>query len=116
MEEKSNTKRKSLIRFLVILTWLLPLDARSATIDEVTFINKVESYEAIVDTSLITQEGKRFPIPRGTRLNVAGFTTTEAFVISRMDKPNGFVRKADISPAGGRSGIREETIREEPIQ
>jgi len=82
----------------------------------VTFLNKVEVYETIVDTSLITQEGKRFPIAKGMRLNVVGFTTTEAFVISRMDKPNGFVRKTDISPIRGESGIREEIIKEETLK
>ena len=92
------------------------LDARSGSIDEVTFVNKVEVYETIVDTSLITQEGKRFPIAKGMRLNVVGFTTTEAFVISRMDKPNGFVRKTDISPIRGESGIREEIIKEETLK
>src|SRR5437879_10328656 len=108
MEDRRTTKRKSLIPCLIILVSLFPLDALSGSIDEVIFRNKVEVYETIVDTSLITQEGKRFPIAKGIRLNVVGFTTTEAFVISRMDKPNGFVRKTDISPIRGGSGIREE--------
>ncbi len=91
MEDRRTTKRKSLIPCLIILVSLFPLDAWPGSIDEVTFLNKVEVYETIVDTSLITQEGKRFPIAKGMRLNVVGFTTTEAFVISRMDKPNGLL-------------------------
>ncbi|MGH7773893.1 MAG: hypothetical protein ACREQA_16845, partial [Candidatus Binatia bacterium] len=70
----------------------------AGNIDDVTFLTKVQSYEAIVNTTLITQEGKRLPIERGTKLNVAGFTRAEAFVISRTDKPNGFVRREDIAP------------------
>jgi hypothetical protein len=117
MKDRHTTKRKSLIPCLIILVSLFPpLDAWPGSIDEVTFLNKVEVYETIVDTSLITQEGKRFPIAKGMRLNVVGFTTTEAFVISRMDKPNGFVRKTDISPIRGGSGIREEIIKEETLK
>jgi hypothetical protein len=109
------TKRESLVLCLIILV-LLPFDAWPGSIDEVTFLNKVELYETIVDTSLVTSEGKRFPITKGMRLNVAGFTMTEAFVISRMDKPNGFVRKTDISPSRGGLGIGEETIKEETLR
>ncbi len=91
--------KKWLIPFFIFLTLLVSTYARAGNIDEVTFLIKVESYEAMVNTTLVTQEGKRIPIERGTRLNVAGFTRTEAFVISRTDKPNGFVRKDDIAPA-----------------
>jgi hypothetical protein len=116
MERARNSKKNLLILCLIILAWLLPLGGRAQSIDEVTFLGKIEIYETVVDTTIITQEGKRFPIARGTRLNVAGFTATEAFVISRMDKPNGFVRKSEISPLRGSSGIREETITGEPLK
>jgi len=96
---------------LIVLACLLPLDAQPASIDDVTFLKKIETHEAIVDTTLVTQEGKRIPITRGTRLNVAGFTETEAFVISRKDKPNGFVRKKDIAPIKRPSRIKEETLK-----
>lgn len=96
---------------LIGLAWLLPLEARPASIDEVTFLKKIETYEAIVDTTLVTPEGKRIAIARGTRLNVAGFTELEAFVISRLDKPNGFVRKRDIAPVRRPPRIKEETLK-----
>lgn len=101
---------KTTLIFSFLLALLIALHAGAATIDEVTFLAKVEAYEAIVDTILMTQEGKRIPVDKGTRLNVAGFTGTEAFIISRTDKPNGFVRKSDVTPAR-RSGIREEKSR-----
>ena len=74
----------------------------AASIDEVTFVTKVQSYQASKDTTLVTQEGKRFPITKGTVLNVAGFTQNDALVVSRKDKPNGFVKKTDIAPVKGK--------------
>lgn len=93
--------------FSFFLALLISLQTWAATIDEVTFLTKVEAYETLVDTTLVTQEGKKIPVEKGTRLNVAGFTSTEAFIISRTDKANAFVRKSDIAPARG-SGFREE--------
>src|SRR5919109_2873080 len=116
MKRAHKTKRKRLILCLIILGWLWPLDCGAQSIDEVTFLNKIEVYETVADTTLITQEGKRFPIAKGPRLNVAGFTATETFVVSRMDKPNGFVKKTEISPVTGSSRIREETITTEPLK
>jgi len=101
---------KTRLAFSFLFALLIASRTWAASIDEVTFFTKVEPYDAIVNTTLVTQEGKRIPIDRGTRLNVAGFAATEAFIISRTDKPNGFVKKADIAPAG-RSGIREEKLR-----
>ncbi len=103
---------------LLGLFYVAPLHGQSMDIDEVIFFTRVQTYEAIVDTTLVTQEGKRIPIAKGMRLNVAGFTKGEAFVISRSDKPNGFVSKADVAPLGRRSyiepKIREETLSSEP--
>jgi hypothetical protein len=93
------TRKKGLALFFILLALLISPDTWTGNIDEVTFLVRVEPYEAIVNATLVTQEGKRIPIERGTRLNVAGFTKTEAFVISRTDKPNGFIRKDDIAPA-----------------
>jgi hypothetical protein len=101
---------RTMLAFSFLLALLIASQTLAATIDEVKFLAKVEAYEAIVDTTLVTQEEKRIPVDRGTRLNVAGFTGTEAFVISRTDKPNGFVRKSDIAPAR-QSGIREKRLR-----
>lgn len=85
---------------LLIAAFSLTLSQASAgDINDVTFFTKVKAYEASTDTTIVTQEGKRLPVTKGTRLNVAGFTKTEAFVISRKDRPNGFVNKADIAPA-----------------
>lgn len=81
------------------LVFLFGLRAWAGSIDEVTFLRKIETYEVVVDTTLVTQEGKRITVKRGTRLNVAGFTPTEAFVVSRRDRPNAFVRRRDIVPA-----------------
>ena len=83
---------------LAAFSFVIAFQVWSATIDEVTFLTRIQPYEAVVDTVLITQEGKRIPIDYGTRLNVAGFTSTEAFIISRKDSPNGFVRRTDIAP------------------
>lgn len=89
--------------------------ATAATIDDVRLLARVETYEAIVDTTLVTQEGKRVPIDRGTRLVVAGFTDREALVISRSDRPVGFVPKEDLAPIR-RPGIGESpVIRERPL-
>jgi hypothetical protein len=101
---------KTTLAFAFLFALLIAPKIQAASIDEVTFFTKIEAYEAIVNTTLVTQEGKRIPIDKGTRLNVAGFAGTEAFIISRTDKANGFVRKADIAPVR-RSGIREEPLR-----
>jgi hypothetical protein len=101
---------KTMLVLSFLLALLITSRTRAGSIDEVTFVTKVEPYETLVDTTLVTQEGKRIPIDKGTRLNVAGFTGTEAFIISRTDKPNGFVKKSDIAPAR-RLDIREEKLR-----
>jgi hypothetical protein len=107
--------RKAALLGVVVFSLLVPMRARPGSIDDVIFLNRVQDYETIVTTTLVTQEGKRIPIPKGTKLNVAGFTRDEAFVISRTDRPNGFVWKDDIaprrpSPGGGEGTIREETL------
>lgn len=91
---------KGVVIALMLLASLVSLKASAGDINEVTFLSKVQTYEAIVDTNLVTPEGKRIAITRGTKLNVAGFTASEAFVISRKDKPNAFVKRADITPVG----------------
>ena len=90
--------RKWVIVFLIVSVSLVPLKAWAGDINEVTFLTKVQTYVAVVDTILVTQEGRRIRITKGTKLNVAGFTPTEAFVISRKDKPNAYVKRADIAP------------------
>ncbi len=101
-----------------VVIWLLlvPIHAWPASIDDVVFLNRVQEYETIVSTTLVTQEGKRIPIPKGTTLNIAGFTRDEAFVISRTDRPNGFVWKDDIAPRRRSSGDREGAIKEETLE
>ena len=101
---------------VVICSLLVPMYARPGSIDDVIFLNRVQEYETIVTTTLVTQEGKRIPIPKGTKLNIAGFIRDEAFVISRTDRPNGFVWRNDIAPRRGSSGGREGTIREETLE
>lgn len=81
------------------LVLLASLPAWAGNIDDVTFLRRIEVYVTVVDTTLVTQEGNRIQVGRGTRLNVAGFTSSEAFVISRKDRPNAFVRRTDIAPA-----------------
>lgn len=81
-----------------VMAFMVPLKAWAGNIYEVTFLKKVQTYVALVDTVLVTQEGRRIPVTKGTKLNVAGFTPTEAFVISRKDKPNAYVKKTDIVP------------------
>jgi len=106
---------KTLIGF-VLLVAIADSQAWAATIDDVEFLTRIQTYETIVNTTLVTQEGKRIPLDKGTTVNVAGFTKTEAFVISRTDRPNGFIKKADLAPSR-RSNLPESPpIREQTIQ
>ena len=106
---------KTILLALAVFSSRVNPQSWAATIDDVRFLTRIETYETIFDTTLVTQEGKRIPIDKGTRVNVAGFTETEAFVISRIDRPNGFIRRTDLVPVG-RSGtmepplIKEETL------
>ncbi len=109
-------KTTAIVLGFIICSVLVPIRAWPASIDDVVFLNRVQEYETIVSTTLVTQEGKRIPIPKGTRLNIAGFTKDQAFVISRTDRPNGFVWKDDIAPRRPPSGDREGTIREETVE
>ncbi len=106
---------KLAVIFFLVVPWLAVSQLLAATIDEVKFLPRIERYEAIANTTLVTQEGKRIPIDRGTRVNVVGFTATEAFIISRSDRPNGFIRRADLTPLG-RSQVDPPRIKEEPIR
>ena len=90
--------------------------AWAATIDDVEFLTRIQTYETIVNTTLITQEGKKIPLDKGTTVNVAGFTATEAFVISRSDRPNGFIKKTDIAPARRSKAMEFPPIEEQIIQ
>lgn len=115
MEEIQIVKTAAILG-IVIASLLVPIHAWPGSVDDVIFLNRVQEYETIVDATLVTQEGKRIPIPKGTTLNIAGFTRDEAFVISRSDRPNGFIAKMDIAPRNGTPGVREETIREETVK
>jgi hypothetical protein len=107
---------KTMFIVSLALASIVGSEIRAATIDDVTFLTRVDAYEAIVNTTLVTQEGKRFPIDKGTRVNVAGFTETEAFVISRTDRPNGFIRKADLAPAESSKSLQAPRIKEETLR
>jgi hypothetical protein len=102
----------------VVFVMLAGSQLLAASIEDVRFLTRIETYEAIVNTTLVTQEGQKIPITRGTKLNVAGFTETEAFILSRSDRPTGFIRKRDLAPSFDSSGgmeeprIKEETIRD----
>jgi hypothetical protein len=87
----------------------------AATIEDVTFLTKIQVYETTANTTLVTQEGKKFPLDRGTKVNVAGFTETEALVVSRSDRPNGFIRKADLTPSAGSNTLEAPHIKEETL-
>ena len=98
-----------------ILALILGPPTWAASIEDVTFLSKIQVYETVADTTLVTQEGKRIPLDKGTKVNVAGFTATEALIVSRSDRPNAFVRKADIVPISGSNvpgppHIKEETL------
>jgi hypothetical protein len=108
--------RRNIKNFVVAIVLLAAPCARGATLDDVLFLTRVEAYETIFDTTLTTQEGKRVPIGKGTKLNVAGFTGREAFIISRTDRPNGFVPKQDIAPARGSENRGNGTIREQTLE
>jgi hypothetical protein len=99
----------------LVLAGLLPRPAWTGNIDDVIFLKRIEVYETTVSTTLVTQEGKRIPIAKGTRLNIAGFDGDEALVISRTDRPNGFVWRDTIAPIGASSPSRPGTIKEETL-
>lgn len=88
----------------------------AGTIDDVTFLSKIQVYETRANTTLITQEGKRIPLDKGTKVNVAGFTETEALIISRSDRPNGFISKADLVPSARSSILEPPRIKEETLR
>jgi hypothetical protein len=92
-----------------------PPTCRAASIEDVTFLTRIQVYETVADTTLVTQEGKRISLDRGTKINVAGFTATEALVVSRSDRPNGFVKKADIAPSAGLDPPEPPRIKEETL-
>ncbi|HUK42695.1 MAG TPA: hypothetical protein VLX11_16685 [Candidatus Acidoferrales bacterium] len=106
---------KTLTVFL-LLAVLAGSQAWAATIDDVEFLTRIQTYETIVDTTLVTQEGKQIPLHKGTTVNVAGFTKTEAFVISRSDRPNGFIKKTDLAPARRSNAMEFPPIKEKTIQ
>lgn len=90
--------KRGLVVSLLVLMVLAAAHAGAGDLNEVAFFTTVQAYETVVDTTLVTQEGKRIVISKGTTLHVAGFTSSEAFVISRKDKPNGFIKRTDIAP------------------
>jgi hypothetical protein len=98
-----------------ILVFVPAVLTRAASIEDVTFLTRIQIYETVADTTLVTQEGKRVPLDRGTKVNVAGFTASEALVVSRSDRPNGFVKKADIAPAAGSTPPEPPRIKEETL-
>jgi hypothetical protein len=106
---------KTILLALVVLSSRVDPQTWAATIDDVRFLNRIETYETIVDTILVTQEGKRIPIDKGTRVNVAGFTETDAFVVSRIDRPNGFIRHADLVPVARSRTMEPPLIKEETL-
>ena len=111
---------RNFIMKTLIVSLLLAVIAGSpawaATIDDVEFLTRIQTYETTVNTTLVTQEGKKIPLDRGTMVNVAGFTKTEAFVISRTDRPNGFIKKTDLAPARRSNSMEFPPIEEQTIQ
>jgi hypothetical protein len=107
--------RLALVIFLLAAS-MAASHIRAATIDQVKFLPRIEPYQATVNTTLVTQEGKRIPIDKGTRVNVAGFTATEAFIISRTDRPNGFIRRGDLAPLARSQALDAPRIKEETIR
>jgi hypothetical protein len=83
----------------VILAATVGPASGAASIEDVTFLTRIQVYETVANTTLVTQEGKSIPLDKGTKVNVAGFTATEALVVSRSDRPNGFIRKEDLAPS-----------------
>jgi len=106
---------KTMLLLSVLLASIAGSQTWAATIDDVEFLARIEAYETTVNTTLVTQEGKRIPLDKGTRVNVAGFTKTEAFVISRTDRPNGFIRRADLVPARRSNTLEAPHIKEQTI-
>jgi hypothetical protein len=98
-----------------ILALILGPPTWAASIEDVTFLTRIQVYETVADTTLITQEGKRIPLDKGTKVNVAGFTATEALIVSRSDRPNAFVKKADIVPITGANVSEPPHIKEETL-
>jgi hypothetical protein len=87
----------------------------AASIEDVTFLTRIQVYETVTSTTLVTQEGKKIPLDKGTRVNVAGFTATEALIVSRSDRPNAFVKRADIVPSRESNALEPPRIKEETL-
>ena len=83
---------------VMTLAGLVAARTWAASIEDVTFLNRIQVYETVANTVLVTQEGKMMPLSTGTKVNVAGFTENDALVVSRSDQPNGFVRRTDLAP------------------
>ena len=98
-----------------ILVLIIGPPTWAASIEDVTFLTRIEVYETVANTTLVTQEGKRIPLDKGTKVNVAGFTETEALVVSRSDRPNGFIRKADLAPPMSPNILEPPRIKEETL-
>jgi general secretion pathway protein A len=64
----------------------------------VIFLSSPVLYRAARDTTLVTRkDGTRHTIFKGTKVHVAGFTRDDnAFVISRLGNPEGFIPKASL--------------------
>lgn len=64
----------------------------------VNFLPSPVLYRAARDTTLVTRkDGKKHTIFKGTKVHVAGFTRDDnAFVISRLGNPEGFIPKASL--------------------
>lgn len=98
-----------------ILALVLAPPTWAASVEDVTFLTRIQVYETVANTTLVTQEGKRIPLDKGMKVNVAGFTATEALVVSRSDRPNAFVKRADIAPSKGSHVPEPPHIKEETL-
>ena len=100
---------------LLVLVLIIGPPTWAASIEDVTFLTRIAVYETVANTTLVTQEGKRIPLDKGTKVNVAGFTETEALVVSRRDRPNGFIRKTDLAPPMRPNLLEPPRIKEETL-
>jgi len=89
---------KSYVNLIVFLTLATTAVTWAADLNQVVFLPKQEIYVITSDTMLITKDGKTISLQRGTRIHVAGFTQTEAFIISRKGRGDGFVKRTVIVP------------------
>jgi hypothetical protein len=80
-------------------TDLQPLSTQTARKEKtpIIFLPSPILYRVARDTTLVTKNGTRHTILKGTKVHVAGFTRDDnVFVVSRLGNPDGFIPRSSL--------------------